>query len=132
MVKVQPPRRNRYYYGKLLDVEHFSMEQDYVLQHQRRLNRAVLGTGVVSGLCVTAVQSGPDWGIRIEPGLAIDGLGRLIVVPDEVDLIPLRPTDEHGSPVGRPGDPLPAQLVVRLCYCECPTDIGPALAAHPC
>jgi hypothetical protein len=69
-------------------------------------------------------------GLRIEPGLAIDGTGRLIVVPEAVDLVPLRLTDDRGVAV-RTDQPLPSRLVVRLCYCECAVDFGPVLAPDP-
>ena len=51
-----PARRNRYYYGKLMDVLHFSMEQQYVLAKEWLFNRAVIGPGVVCGLDVQAVS----------------------------------------------------------------------------
>jgi hypothetical protein len=44
------PARNNYFYGKLLDVFHFQMEQTY-LNRQRWLgNRLGVGTGVLCGL----------------------------------------------------------------------------------
>jgi hypothetical protein len=132
MGQLTPARRNRYYYGKLMDVEHFAMEQRYVLDQQRQLNRLLLGAGVLSGLRVSVVLSGPAYGLRITPGVALDGLGRLLVVPDEIDLVPLRLTDEWGVPTGGADEPLPANLVVQLCYRECEADIGPVLAPDPC
>jgi hypothetical protein len=131
MGQLKPARRNRYYYGKLMDAEHFAMEQRYVLDQQRQLNRLVLGAGVLSGLRVSVVRDGSAQGLRITPGVAIDGLGRLVVVPDEIDLVPLRLTNDEGVPTGGADDRLSASLVVRLCYRECDVDIGPVPAPDP-
>lgn len=78
--------------GVLLDAEDFLDEQTY---HRGRLARALAylyGSGTVAGLRVAwepAVASGADPAlpegrperIRVEPGLAIDRLGRLIELP---------------------------------------------------
>ena len=118
-----PARRNRYYYGKLMDVLHFSMEQHYGLAKQRLLNRAVLGPGVVRGL---GVQPDPDGtGLVVGAGLAIDGWGREIIVPQDIHLSPLTLTDNGGPP------PPNTQATVQICYQECETDFGPALVSEP-
>lgn len=71
------PRRNHYFYGKRMDVQHFQMEQDYGKLKQWLLNRLTLGKGVLCGLRVFL----DDGKICVDPGVAIDGLGREIVVP---------------------------------------------------
>ena len=81
------------------------MEQDYSRGADAQLSRLVLGAGVVCGLDVTAGESGGDRGIRVSPGLALDGWGRRIVVPCDTDVVAL-PADA----------PLPATMVVRLYY----------------
>src|SRR5215207_1486547 len=124
--ELSPPRRNRYFYGKLLDALHLTMEQQYGISEQRQLNRLVLGHGVICGLGVTAVEDGQSRGLRISAGLAIDGWGRRIVVPDDHDLIPLELTDECGTPAPTTDNGLPSNLAVSLCYRECETDFGPA------
>jgi hypothetical protein len=129
--ELHAPRRNRYFYGELLNAADLSMEQQYWLARERQLNRHVLGHGVVSGLGVTVVQNGEPGGLRIRPGLAIDGWGRVITVPEDHDLMPIVLTDECGDPTGSPDDALPARLVVSLCYRECPTDLVRALAPEP-
>src|SRR5262245_17127605 len=50
------PRRNFYYYGKLLDVPHFQMEQGYENLKRWRLNHLSLGEGVLCGLGITEVD----------------------------------------------------------------------------
>jgi hypothetical protein len=74
---LQAPRRNRYFYGKRMDVQHFQMEQDYGKLKLWLLNRMTFGKGVVCGLDVSVDGTL----ICVEPGFAIDGLGREIVVP---------------------------------------------------
>ena len=39
------PVRNRYYYGKMMDVHSFELETNYFLGRQQLLNRLVTGYG---------------------------------------------------------------------------------------
>ena len=92
------------------------MEQDHSRGADASCRELVLGAGVVCGLDVTAGESGGDRGIRVSPGLALDGWGRRIVVPCDTDVVAL-PADA----------PLPATMVVRLYYHA--HAAGPVLAA---
>src|SRR5437868_11554776 len=74
--------RNNYYYGKLLDVDHFQMEADYANAKRWLLNRLVVGYGVVCGLNVLPSPDRRPHSIVITPGVAIDKWGREIVVPE--------------------------------------------------
>ncbi len=110
------PARNRYFYGKPLDVGALTVEQRYGNNKRWLVNRTVLGHGVVDGLEVVAT---PDNQIQIASGLALDRHGREIVVSEtspQVD--PRRVTDDCGRPTG---DPLPygSQVVIYLAYHEC-------------
>lgn len=73
-----PPVRNRYFYGKLLDVFHFDMEQKYFNEKRWLLNRLVSGYGVICGLNVTLGSDGQS--VVVSPGVAIDKCGKEIVV----------------------------------------------------
>jgi hypothetical protein len=42
------PVRNRYFYGKLLDVHQLEMEQEYFNAKRQLLNRLVTGPGVAA------------------------------------------------------------------------------------
>lgn len=75
--KIYPFTRNRYFYGKLLTVRDFEIEQRYFNDKRRMTNRLAVGTGILSGLDVVAVN---DRTISIDPGIAIDSFGREIVV----------------------------------------------------
>jgi hypothetical protein len=78
--------RPSYATGMLLDAQDFTDEQTY---HRGRLARALAaltGGGTLAGLRVshrpaTAAPNAHPEEIRVEPGLAIDRLGRLVEVP---------------------------------------------------
>ncbi len=75
-------KRNNYLYGKLLTTADFQAEQNYFINKQRLINRTLFGTGVVSGLEVTADKSAGI--IRLSEGFALDGYGREIVLPKQM------------------------------------------------
>ena len=75
--KIFPFERNKYYFGKLMSVEDFNLEQKYVNDKRRMLNRFVIGTGVVAGMYVVRID---ERTISVERGFALDSLGREIVI----------------------------------------------------
>jgi hypothetical protein len=139
-VEVCPPVRNRYFYGKLLDVVHFELEQDYFNYKRWMLNRLVTGYGVVCGLGVQVVPGTQT--IVVLPGVAIDKCGREIVIcgPSNPITLPAPPaaTAAGAPPAGTglaPPPPGPGAtdccdgnyVHLSLCYHECPSDPVPAL-----
>lgn len=76
-----PFERNNYYYGKLLSVDDFRLEQKYGNDKRRMMNRFLYGTGVVTGMNVVAVD---DTSLLVENGLALDDTGREIVIDEPV------------------------------------------------
>ncbi len=80
-LKYFPCERNRYFYGKLLGVEDFELEQKYMNDKRRLINRFMHGCGVVCGLNV--VPAGSD-AVSVEAGLALDFAGREIIVDEPV------------------------------------------------
>lgn len=74
-----PIERNRYFYGKLLTVRDFEVEQNYSRRKSQLLNRLSLGAGVVCGLGVSASD---DSTLLIESGLALDYQGRMIAIEE--------------------------------------------------
>jgi hypothetical protein len=117
---LEAPRRLNYFSGRLLTAEDFATEQSYWLGKHRSHGRHLHGSGIVCGLRVT--PSGPG-GVTVEPGLAIDGLGREIVVPAPRQMPdPRQPIDDRGEPCGPPVD---AEVVtIRLAYAERPEGGG--------
>lgn len=73
-----PLERNRYFYGKMLTARDFEIEQRYFNNKRRLINRTIIGAGVVCGL---GVYQNDDTSFSVETGLALDYLGREIVVP---------------------------------------------------
>lgn len=78
-----PHERNVYFKGKLLTVRDFESEQRYFNDKRRLINRLLHGGGVVCGLQVVAVD---EKQISVEAGVALDYLGREIVLPEPVKL----------------------------------------------
>ena len=152
-LNLQTAVRNRYFYGKLLDVYHFELETNYLNDKRWLLNRLVFGYGVVCGL---DVKCGPeDNTIIVTPGVAIDKWGREIIVPRETAPIPIpadllpppsdkkseggyeKPEEEYeqqgrqDTPRYREGEGKRRDetwIKVMLCYHECESDPVPVLA----
>jgi hypothetical protein len=128
LARLATPSRNRYYYGKLLDAYHLALEQRYGNDKRWLLNRLTLGTGVLCGLDVVASADGSR--VRVRPGVAVDGVGREILVPeDSLPVDPRQPTDDCGRPDGPPvrGDDV---VTLYICYHECEAEPAPVLVSE--
>jgi DNA-binding beta-propeller fold protein YncE len=122
------PRRNNYYYAKMMDVLHFQMEQSYGQQMRWLGNRLTMGSGVLCGLEVT-VKEGV---LCVGPGAAIDPLGREILVPVTTCLDLTRLDDPCGDRPGEGAGDEPGRgriFTLSVCYRECLTDHAPVLVA---
>jgi len=75
----QPRRRVNFFAGRILSADDLRAEQEHARARQWLHNRMLHGAGVVSGLDVV-VEGGDD--IVVSPGMAIDGLGREIVLAE--------------------------------------------------
>jgi hypothetical protein len=91
------PERVNYFFGQVLGEDDFTAEQTYLAGRDRRLQRYLHGWGVVCGLGVSGASDGT---VTVEPGLAVDSLGREIVVPEPRTADPAVLTDESGVPSG--------------------------------
>ncbi len=115
------PKRNNYFYGKLLDEMHLKLEQQYIIGKRAQLNRLALGSGVLCGLRVE-----PDGAfIKVSAGIAIDGFGREIVVPGPVRVDTSKVTEDCCTTRPRLADE--TTLYLKLCYRECSSDYVPAI-----
>ncbi len=74
--------RNRYFYGKLLTVRDFEVEQTYYKDKDRLINQLIHGIGIAYGLEISNPQLGSDGKLTIElaKGAALDCCGREIIV----------------------------------------------------
>lgn len=79
--QLYPFERNRYYAGKMLTSADFQAEQTYVNNKRRFVNNLMYGAGIVCGCGVFSLD---DLSLLVESGVAIDGLGREIVIDSSV------------------------------------------------
>jgi hypothetical protein len=99
-------KRNHYFHGKVLTAKDFADEQHYLREKQRLRNLNLLGSGVVSGLQVSANGQA----ITVTPGMALDGHGReiMLTVPATLKLPKERsPRWVVVKYAERPADPVP-------------------------
>jgi len=74
-------RKNRFFSGKLMTPRDMDAEQEYHAERLHTLARFVAGSGVLHGLEVQSISDTDDGlEVTIEPGIALDGNGRPIVV----------------------------------------------------
>ena len=78
--------RNNYFFGKLLDADDYTTEQDYVREKFRRHNRRFHGFGIVAGLEVSIDRTGGGARVVIAPGFALDRRGEEIEVGKKTSL----------------------------------------------
>jgi hypothetical protein len=83
---IPPFCRNNFFTGKLLTERDFTAEQKYIADKLRLHHVALHGWGVVCGLKVAPHPHCPALRIVIEPGLAVDGCGREVRVPNPYEL----------------------------------------------
>lgn len=123
----QTPLRNNYFFGKLMDVPDFDVEQLYLVDKFRRHHSRLHGVGVICGL---EVQRHPTPSCRtryatVAPGSALDCCGNeiLVVNTETVDLLGFKSMQ---TLLQNPDD---RDHVLQLCvrYRECPTEEVPVL-----
>jgi hypothetical protein len=120
------PQRNQYFYGKLLDAPHLQLEQEYLNSKRWLMNLLLHGAGVVAGLAVVPAVNGTR--LAIQPGVALDGWGREVIVPAlSLPFDPRALTDEKGNSTGTASGAVP--VTIWLCYNECGVDPAPVMVA---
>lgn len=84
--KLQQFQKNNYYFGKLMSVAGFDIEQKYMEGKRHLLNRLISGPGITCGFDIAGISLDENNGIVeitfATGGAAIDRCGREIVVPD--------------------------------------------------
>ena len=113
-------QRNRFYPRKLMEVRHWQAEQSYHRRSRELLARLGLGRGVLCGLKVARTAEGT---LTIGSGAAVDGAGRIVIVPDDVEVDVTHLTDDCGRPAG--DAVMGGKVAVYLCFHECGTDLVP-------
>ncbi len=131
---LSPLARVHYAAGMLLGVAALHTDQDY---HRRRLGRHqhwLHGAGTVFGLAVVvdddAPDGTPDPRITVRPGLAIDGLGREVLVPEPhcLRLNEWLATRDAGALLAGRLDDGRLGLLVTLRQRDCPRALQPVVA----
>ena len=69
-------KRPNYFAGQILSADDLRAEQQYLIGTRRRLNRALHGWGIATGLTVTIAADAAPASVVVEPGLALDRDGR--------------------------------------------------------
>jgi hypothetical protein len=92
MANITDIERLNYYEGEFLGATDFQAEQEYHRDMRRRHNVGQHTWGIVSGLDLVLIPNGltaangPAVDIYVQPGMAIDGFGREIVVLNKMQL----------------------------------------------
>lgn len=122
---LQKPVRNNYFFGKMLDVQHFDLEQGYFNSKRWLLNRLVSGFGVACGLNVVWADPHTCDAIVVKPGLAIDKWGREIIVISDSMPVKVMPPATGECPAGE-------ENFIHICleYLECEADPAPVLTTE--
>ncbi len=127
-VDLEEPVHNRYFYGMLLDVFHFELEQHYFNSKRWLLNRLVSGYGVICGLDVELCDDKKS--VVLLPGVAIDKWGREIIVPQPSRPV-LIPVHSASAAQMEEEDECEDEFVyVSLCFHQCDSDPAPAMGGH--
>lgn len=103
-LKCETGLRNNYFDGKRLTTDSFRVEQTYMLERRRLLNRAIHGWGVVYGYEINSAPSGESGSksgrLKIGAGLALDNCGReLLQTGTQIEFDDLILLDEKGARV---------------------------------
>lgn len=91
----EPLERLNYYNGQRLVAGDLRLEQDYHIRVRRWLNKTLFTPGIADGLEVRVAPSSPRK-VVVSPGLAIDALGREVILLEEteVDVVGVPSTEE--------------------------------------
>jgi hypothetical protein len=102
-------QRVNYEFGLVLGVDEFVDEQCYFLEKEYQHNRALHGYGTVSGLLVSAAETGDDLEVQVGRGIGIDQYGRVFIVRNTTTVGDPSPVQSRWSwyppstPTRRPG-----------------------------
>jgi hypothetical protein len=113
--------RNRYFHGKLMTARDMQTEQQYHAGRMHTHSRYVTGAGIVCGLEVDVEAATDDGGSPtavVEPGVAVDGCGRQIVVEDQ---------DRIDIPAGTAGT---GRVSVYIAHATCKTESVPVTGSE--
>lgn len=111
--------RNEYFHGKLMTARDMEAEQAYHRGRLEAVARHVSGGGLVCGLSATLSERNRRLEATIDPGLAVDRYGHLVVVASEGPYVVTN--DETGEATLPKGD----DVYLFLEYAECSVESVP-------
>lgn len=79
-------QRPRFYEGQVLGAADLTAGLEYARSQEARHDRIVHEWGIADGLALVATQHGSYVDVLVKAGLAIDGTGREVLVPEDVRL----------------------------------------------
>jgi len=94
----KPLERLNYFNGQRLQAADLKLEQDYHIRVRRWLNRSLYTDGIANGLEVRKVPGAPR--VRIGAGLALDAMGREIILLEEREETVPGAHDDENRPLG--------------------------------
>jgi hypothetical protein len=100
-----PIERLNYFNGQRLEAADFRIEQEFHIRTRRLLTQALFTPGIATGLAVEKVVPEPSHAVRVLSGVAIDSLGR------EIILVEPRDVPVAGNPT-EPADPVIGNYLV--------------------
>jgi hypothetical protein len=77
----KPLERLNYFNGQRLEASDLKTEQDYHIRVRRWLNKSLYSAGIADGLEVRSAGAGRN--VIVSPGLALDSIGREIILLEE-------------------------------------------------
>jgi hypothetical protein len=86
MNSTSPIERLNYFNGQRLEAADFRLEQEFHMRVRRVLNKSLYTPGIAAGLEVEKVLPEPSHFVRVLPGLALDSLGREIILVEPVEV----------------------------------------------
>lgn len=125
LADLDPSKRVNYTLGMIIGADDLRQDQRYLTARDERHQRTLHGWGVVSGL---VVDIDPEGRLRVQPGLAVDGIGRDICLDraqcaDLLAWLNARADDVDTT--------APVDVWVLLCYDTCETELLP-VPSGPC
>jgi len=82
----KPIERLNYFNGQRLEADDLRLEQEYHVRIQRWLSKSLFSPGVADGFEVSPTEAGKK--VVVKPGLALDDLGRAIILVNPIELQP--------------------------------------------
>lgn len=99
MSTTAPIERLNYFNGQRLEAADFRIEQDFHMRVRRLLTQSLFTSGIAAGLAVEEGLPKPSHTVQVLPGVALDSLGREIILVEPRDVPVVGKPTEPKEPV---------------------------------